>query len=183
MILRLVLASALVLPVTGIFAGTASAGITSCLDVWTGQQTASKSYPLPNLLNYYATVKYKLMYNTCNLGVYTKIQVDSFTDQYVIYGETLGRTWMSDLGKVLKDCTGHADSGCLVYPGVAAYTDNVDKYFGAGNGTITRTDYPGAGYNYAYSLTTGTFDYLRTTAGVPYYRFVYQFLRNQIYAG
>ena len=172
------LAVGLALSAISIVAAPASA---SCLTVWTGQQTASKTATY-GIFTYTATVKYELEYNTCNLGVYSRIQVDTFIDKYTISGGLAGSGYVSDLAHVLKDCTGHADSGCLVYPGQKAYTDNTN-HIRTGDGVLTRTASPGSAYRYPYSLTTATFDFLYMNGGLPSNRFVYQFLRNQIYIG
>jgi hypothetical protein len=153
----------------------------SCSDVWTGTQTDSATVSGTGR-TFKSTVNYQLKYNTCNLGVYTQIKVLSWTTKYTITSNPLHVYYMTTVGKVLADCTGHADSGCLVYPGTAVYTDNRDFLMTTQTGTLTRSvTIPSPGAIYAYSRTTAIWDFLTTADGAPYWRFAYQFRRGVVY--
>ena len=66
--------------------------------------TSSKAVT-DGLATYTGTVKYKLEMNTCNLGVYTRIYVDSFTNKVVIGPNSMypNGVYISDAAFLWKD--------------------------------------------------------------------------------
>jgi hypothetical protein len=175
--LSILLSCALVLPVAVAATGPASA---ACVDTWTGVQTVSKS-KVVGVITVKTTAKYTLLTNTCNLGVYTKIKVTQFTNTFTNTGVDEGRGWIDDQGAVLKNCSGLASSGCLVYPGTVSFLDNTDHLHPYAGSTVTgtRTDYPNV--TIPYSTTAAIYGRWVTYEGF-YFRWVYQFLRGVIYA-
>lgn len=144
--------------------------------------TSSKAVT-DGLATYTGTVRYKLEMNTCNLGVYTRIYVDSFTNKVVIGPNPMypNGVYISDAAFLWKDCNGFGE-GCLVYPGVAAFTDNRDVLSTCdshGVSTIIRTAYPRV--TYTYSTYTAIQDAYRFIDGGPIWKFIYQFRRGVIY--
>lgn len=155
----------------------------SCALTWTSLMSSSKSRT-DGLATFTGTVKYKLEMNTCNLGVYTRIYVDSFTNKVFIRPNSMypNGVYISDGAFLWKNCNGFGE-GCLIYPGVAAYTDSRDfmsSLDAQGNATIVRTAYPRV--TYTYSTYTATQDAYRFIDGGPIWKFVYQFRRGVIYS-
>jgi len=177
--LAIILACALGLPLAASVPGRATA---SCALTWTGLMTSSKSVT-DGLATFTGTVKYKLEMNTCNLGIYTRIYVDSFTNKVVIGHNSMypNGIYISDAAFLWRDCNKFGE-GCLVYPGVAAYTDNRDflsTHDANDVSTIVRTAYPRV--TYTYSTWTATQDAYRFIDGGPIWKFIYQFRRGVIY--
>jgi hypothetical protein len=178
---RALLVFALVWPMSASFAGPVSASSDSCIDTWTGDQYSTKSVVVGTLETYASSLHYKLMFNTCNLGVYTKINVTQFTNTYTITGACCGFTYRSENGEVLRDCKGHSASGCVTDPGLYAYFDARD-FSRTGNGLIVRNASP-PNLIFTYNVHAAIWDFETTADGVPYWRFVYQFLTDQIATG
>jgi hypothetical protein len=159
--------------------GAPSQASASCAYTWTGLITDSASGTYGRF-SVSSTVYYKLEMNTCNLGVYTRIFVDTYVDRFTItQDEPFGWTYATDNSAVLKNCSG-LTSGCLLYPGPAAYVDN-RLFKRTGNGTITRTTYPGV--TYAYSQYSAVGDRLKVIDGGVIFHFDYQFVRDVMYIG
>jgi hypothetical protein len=170
------LACILVLPAILVTTGSAAG---ACADTWTSNQTRTNSANVGQG-KYTMSVTYKLQFNTCNLGVYTKIKVVSYTNTFKITNAVGQINYIDFEAAVLKNCSG-LTSGCLLYPGPQAYYDGRHYNHGPGNGTYTRTASPNV--TFAYDVHAATWDYWTTSSDPWKQWFVYQFLRDALYVG
>jgi hypothetical protein len=163
------------LPLTTSFGAHAAA---SCTYTWTSLQSSTGTTTVSRF-TVRSQVFYKLQMNTCNLGVYTEIWLDGYTNTFTITGDTMGWTYATNYSAALTNCSNLSASGCIEYPGPSVYIDQ-RLFQHTGNGVITRQVYPSGGRYYAYSVHTGVWEELHIADGGTLFMFAFEFLRGDI---